>query len=310
MLKRAVIACACLVFGLSLSAHAADAKDLSGKTSWVMTADLKAANASPLMKFISEQIAPDKRKQAEAKLASVQAMFGVDLLNDIEYIVLAGAGRAEQGGVAYAYGKFDQQRLTTILAGADQYSSVQHEGVAVQGWYDKDDGKQKFISFARPGLVLLADRQDVVKEALDVLGGRKAGLPPDSPLAKAFQRTPENIISIYASGVSSIVGEEPKAAILKQAEGMALRIRASGEEALNADLSVTTDTVETAQQIQQALLGVQALTLLNAAESPETAALAGQAKITMDGKAVGVTLNLPKSLIEKILSSYQTRENQ
>ncbi len=310
MLKRTLITANCLVFALVLSSYAVDAKELSGKTSWVLTADLKAANASPLIKFISEQIAPEKREQAEAKLASVQAMFGIDLLNDIEYIVLAGTGRAEKGGVAYAYGKFDQQRLTTILAGADKYVSVQHEGMTVHSWFDKDDGKQKYVSFARPGLVLLADRQDLVKEALDVLAGRKAGLSADSPLSKAFQRTPENIISIYACGVSSIVGEEPKAAILKRAEGMALRIRASGEEALNADLSVTADSTETAQQIQQALLGVQALTLLQAAQSPESAALAGQAKITMDGKAVGVTLSLPKSLIEKTLRSYQERDNQ
>ncbi|MDD4102179.1 MAG: hypothetical protein PHU80_06050, partial [Kiritimatiellae bacterium] len=73
MLKRTFIAAGCLAFTLVLSSYAVDAKELSDKTSWVLTADLKAANASPLIKFISEQIAPDKREQAEAKLASVEA---------------------------------------------------------------------------------------------------------------------------------------------------------------------------------------------------------------------------------------------
>ena len=309
MLKPTFIAVTCLALAPTLSSHAVGSDELSANTKWVLTADFKAANASPLLKFITEQINAEKRKQAEAKVAAIQAMFGVDLLNDIDYLVLAGTGSAEKGGVAYVYGSYDRQRLSTILAGADNYSSVQHEGTAVHGWLDKNDNRQKYLAFAKSGLMLLSDQQQVVKDALDVLGGRKPCLTSGSPLSQAFQRSPENIISLYASGLSSIVGEEPKAAMLKQAQGLALRIRASGEDALSADLTVTADTAETAQQVQQALLGIQALTLLRAAEAPESAALAGQAKITLDGKAVGVTLSLPKSLIEKTIRSYQSRES-
>jgi len=308
MLKPTFIMVACMALVPTVASYAVGVNELSENTKWVLAADFNAANASPLVKSITEQIDAEKRKQAEAKVAAIQAMFGTDLLKDIDYIVLSGAGSAEKGVAVYVYGKYDQQRLSTILAGADNYSSVKHEGTTVHCWMDKSDKKQKYLAFAKSGLVLLSDQQQVVKDALDVLGGRKPCLQSGSPLAQAFRRSTENIIGLYASDLSSIVGEAPQAAILKQAQGLALRIRVAGEEALNADLAVTADTAETAQQVQQTLLGVQAFTLLRAAEAPELATLASRVKITLEGKAVGVTLNLPKSIIEKTLQSYQTRD--
>lgn len=288
--------------------RAADPKDFSAQTHWVLSVDLRAAQASPLVNTLVGQMDAAKKADAERKLAAVKALFGVDLLKDIDQLVIAGNGNAEMGGVAYVYGTFDAQRLTTILAGSQKsYTSVDHSGFTVQSWQDEKENKQKCLSFAKPGLTLLSNSPAALSDALDVLAGKQAGLAPDSPIGAAFARGPLTLLSLHAFDVSSIVGQAPKAQMLKQAQALSLTVQAANAETLEAALSVTAATDETALQIHQAVMGIQALLLLQAQTKPEAATLASLAQITSKGRVVSVALKLPKSVIEKAMSERQAR---
>jgi len=307
MFKRSLAVAGALACVQAISSRAADLKDFPAQTHWVLTVDVKAAQASPLMTSLTEKMDPAKRQEATNKLAAVKAMFGVDLLKDIDQLVIAGNGDAEKGGVAYVYGKFDAQRLSTILAGTKNYVSADHNGVVVQSWTDEKDNKQKCLAFAKPGLALLSNTQATLTDALDVLSGKKAGLAPGSPLSGAFERNGQNLLTLHAYGLSSIVGAAPRAEALKQAESLSLCVGTPGADALNATLSVTAGTEQTAQQIQQALLGIQAIAMLRATEAPESASVASQAKITCRNRTVDVTLDLTKDLIGNVLRARQAR---
>jgi len=289
----------------SLQAHAADFKDFPAGTQWVLNLDLKSAQASPMLREVFGQIAPEKRQEAQNKLAAIKAMFGIDLLKDIEQLVIAGNGTAEKGGVAYVYGTFDVQRLSTILAGSKNFSSSQHGSHTVLGW---NDDKQKYLSFATPRLALLSNSQTALTDALDVLAGTRAGLTPGSALASALERSGQELLTVHAIDVSSIVGIQPRAQALKQAQSLDLRVRSTGTDSLNAALSVTAASDETAQQIQQALLGIQAITLLRSAEAPESATLASLVRVICQGKTVDVTMSLPKTVLETAIRQREARK--
>ena len=288
----------------AFQAHAADLKDFPAGTQWVLSLDLKAAQASPLLQEVVGLIDPDKRQEAQNKLASIKALFGIDLLKDIEQLVIAGNGNAQKGGVAYVYGAFDTQRLSTILAGGKNFTSAQHGRFTILGW---KDSQQKYLSFATPGLALLSNSQPALTDALDVLAGAKAGLAPGSDFASALERSGQELLTVHAADVSSIVGAQPKAQALKQARSLDLRVRASGVESLSASLSVTAASDETAQQIQQTLLGIQAITLLRSAEAPESATLASLVRVNCQGSTVGVTLSLPKAVLETAMRQREAR---
>lgn len=288
----------------AFQSHAADLKDFPAGTQWVLNLDLKAAQASPLLNEVVARIAPAKRQEAQNKLAAIKALFGVDLLKDIGQLVIAGNGNADKGGVAYVYGTFDTQRLSTILAGGKNFTSFQHNRFTVLGW---DDRQRKYLSFAAPSLALLSNSQAALTDALDVIAGSKAGLAPGSAMAAALERSGQDLLTVRAVNVSSIVGAQPKAQALKQARSLDLRVRASDPETLSASLSVTAASGETARQIQQALLGIQAITLLRSAESPESATLASLARVTCQGETVGVTMSLPKTVLETALRQREAR---
>jgi hypothetical protein len=271
----------------------------------MLNLDMKAAQASPMLNFVIEKAAPVKRQQAQVKLAAIKAMFGIDLLKDIDQLIIAGNGNAEKGGVAYVYGTFDAQRLGVILAANEGFTSVRHGAFTVMGW---NDNGQKYLSFAKPDLALLSNSQTVLTDALDVLTGQKSGLPPDSVFASALSRQNQDMLTLQAVDMPALVGEQPKAQALKQAQTLRLRVRASQPEELSAELSVTAASDETAVQIRQALMGIQALALLRAAEAPESATLASLAKITGEGRTVNVTMALPKSAVETAIRQREARQ--
>ena len=303
-MKRIVLAAGALLCLRTLPTQAADLKDLPSETKWVLNLDIKAVQASPLLNYVVDKVAPAKRQEAQAKIAAIKALFGIDLVKDIDQLIIAGNGNAEKGGVAYVYGTFDPQRLTTILAGSKNFTSTQCGSFTVLGW---NDGKQKYLSFAKPGLAMLSSSQTTLTDALDVLSGKKTGLASDSVFKSALSCSGQELLTLQAVDVPSIVGEQPKAQALRQAQALCLHVCAAQPETLSAELSVTAASDETALQVQQALMGIQALALLRSAEAPEPATLAALAKISSKGRTVGVTITLPKSVVESIVRQREER---
>jgi hypothetical protein len=291
----ALLLCACVS-----RLAAAEPGDYPAQTRWIVSLDLQAAQTSPLVTALLGKIDAGKRKEAELKLAAFNAMFGVNLLQTIDRIVIAGNGAAEKGGVAYVYGRLDAPRFTAVLAGAKQYASADRNGVAVQSWFDDSDNKKKFIAFARPGLTLFSDMEQPLTDALDVLTKKQTGLSPASPLGEALKAS-DGLLTLHAHGIADIVGSQPKAEALKQAEALTLRITTPDAATLNATLSVTATSDETARQIQQALAGIQAIAMLRAAADPHTSAIAAQASVSGKGRAVEVALTLSADQLARLL---------
>jgi hypothetical protein len=309
MMKAAVIAAGALALALPLSqaARAAEPGDLPAGTKWLVNVNVKAAQTSPMASYAVAKIAPAKRREAQAKLAAAKALFGIDLLSDVKEVLIAGGGSASSGGTAYIYASLDAERLTTILEANPTFSSADQSGFKLLSWTDDSDKKQKFGAFARPGLTVISDRRDCLVETLDVLAGKRPGLSPSSPLSAAVKQSNTDFVTLMAIDVPAIVGEAPKAQALRQAQALCLRLSATQPETLSAALTVTATNAETAQQIRQALMGIQALALLRAAEAPEQAALAQLAKVSGSGSTVGVTLDVSKSTIEDFISQRAAR---
>ena len=307
MFKRFLATAGALVCAQALMAGVASTKDLPADTKWVLRLDLQSAQASPLVTELVGKIAPAKRQQAQAKIAAFKALFGIDLLKDIQEVVVAGNGSADKGGAAYIYGSLDAARLTTILAGNATFSSSDYNGLKLLSWTDDNDKKQKFGSFIRPGLTVMSDKKEAVTAALDVLSGKVAGLAAGSSLKGAFANGGA-FLTVVAEDVPSIIGEQPKGQALRQAQSLCLNISAPQPDLLSASLAVKASSDETAQQIRQALTGIQALALLRAAEAPEQATLAQLAKINGEGSSVSIALDLPKSAIENAIRQREARE--
>ena len=188
-----------------LNLCAAESGDLPAETRWVLSLDLHAIQKSALASSLLKQFEAGRREKAERQIAGFNAMFGIDLLKDIRRVTLAGSGSTDKGGVAYIEADLDEQRFTTVLAMAKQYTSSDHGGVAVQSWFDDNDKKTKFVTFAKPGLVLLSDTKEPMLSALDAIAKRKPGLAPDSLLGGVLNAK-NTILTLGAHELTTLIG--------------------------------------------------------------------------------------------------------
>ena len=294
-----------ILLAAAAALHAAGAAlpldTLPANAKWVVHLDVKALRASALGREI---LAAIPGSPAEAKLRAFEALTSIRLTNDVDAITFCGTGTAEQGGVLYLRGKWDQVRLSTIVAGADEYAAVPFGKHTLMSWLDKKGqpgARRQHACFVSSALALLSDREGNLQQALDAIDGKTPSLaavpgfvklaPPDNPC----------FLRIVAMDVKDIVAGNPQAALLQQAESLRFGAGAD-EQGVSLEAGVRTTTPETAQQVQQVLLGFQSLTLLQAAKKPEAAQIAQGARITANGQEVSATLQLPMDLVKQLLA--------
>lgn len=300
MFKTAIRA-AILIFAATALHAAQPAVELPAATKWVLTLDLQSARQSPLMQTLAGSIPQAQRDEAAAKLASFKVLSGIDLTNDIQRLTLAGGCGTGTNTAAYIHGTFDIPRLTTILGGADHFTRESYAGVELLSWKDKDSAK--YISFARPGLAVMAQTPEPIKAALDTLAGKAPALSAGSALAKTLVADGKSFLSLNATDVADLTAGNPQAAVLQQAQKLAFTLGAATPDALTAALTVETSSAETAQQLRQMLLGLQAVMQLQAAQDPDKAALANAIAISGADATVALSTALPKDLLTRLLAN-------
>jgi hypothetical protein len=303
----ALILAGLAAFAQAAPALAAEPKEFPAQNQWVLTLDVKAFQASPLWPFVLDRMEPGKRQETEQKYEAFKALIGADPLKSIDLLVLSGTGDVSQNGVAYVYGAFDEPRLTALLAGAKSYASADVHGLNVQNWLDGET--RKYLTFARPGLILSSNSQTALTNALAVLRGDRPGMSADAPAAAAFARDGRTLLALHAGNVASLLGQGGMTDALKLAETLSLSIALPDADSLAASLSATAATDEAAQQLRQMLLGLQALGQIRAGAAPEEggaaqrlffSAFAKSAKISGEGRKVGVSLTLTRALVDEL----------
>ncbi len=304
---QAVIISLFVFFVFTLQVTATQLDTFVEQTKWVLALDLKAVYASPLLKFVAQQFDTGKQLQSEHQIETFDAMFGFNLKRDLNQVVISGTGNAEQGFVAYVYGRFDIQRIKMFLSRINGQISSNYHGVVIYDWHDEKEDDRRCLAFPREGLALFSNQIGPLTNALDVLKKQQTGLSPDTALSKAVQATQGDILSLQAVDISSIVGSAIKTPVLQQAQALLLRIREPDAQTMQASLLVSTQDEQTAIQIQQALTGFQALAFLRASQEPEAAILASQLVITRKTKDVQVNVKLPKAHLQELLQKRSAR---
>lgn len=297
-----IITIASLTAGLAATTHA-QSTPIPEQSQWLLSLDLKAAQQSKLLTTLLNAIDPARKQKAERQLQGFNAMFDIDLLNVIQRVVVAGASAPDQSGVAYIYGTLPQERITTILGLSKEYTSSDYHGTDLQSWFDAADKKTKFLAFSAKGVTLLSNNRESITAALDALDGRTSALPVNSPLALAHQNSTD-LLTISAQGLATLTGAQPQVQMLKQAEALNLTVNTPDEQTLALKMGVATKDAATAQQLQQALVGIQALTMMNAKDQPDLAALAQQLSIQLQERKLDLSLNLNAATLTNLLKAY------
>ncbi len=263
-------------------------------TKWALHLDLKALNESQMGLFIRQSL----DENAMRGLVSLQAMSGINLTNDVDSLVVCGKGNVQTGGVMYAYGRFDVQKLTAFAGAAKEYQNKAFGERSLLSWSDR--GKRTSLCFIDPTLVVLAQEEGLVQEAVGIIDGKVAGMGKDGPFGKVLAHNKDCFFALQVNNLADFSGTNPQLQMFKQAEAVMLEIgQMAGTNGLELALAIKAATPESAQQMNQAAVGLQALFQLQAAQNPEVAAVAQGVKVSLQDNFVTVNLKMTEEMLKK-----------
>ena len=127
----------------------------------------------------------EKHKDAEAKLAFVRGVLGMDLTKDIHGLTFYGKEIGKPQGVLIVAGQFDPERLAALAAVLPGHSVATHGDYKIASWKCQCHGHACTAALVLHGKeqLVMAGSVDDLKGALDVLDGKAASLNSESSLA-------------------------------------------------------------------------------------------------------------------------------
>ncbi len=254
---------------------------------WAAHLDVDALRTSAIgAQLLVEMNKPD----AALRFDVLTAAIGCDLRTALHGVTAYGASAKPEDGVALVYADFNSERLLTLAKQAEDYKSSAYGPDRVYSWIDakkraRTGGSPRtFASIYENRLVVFAQRESRLKEALDVLRKTKPSLAESN-----FPNlgTGTAIVQACAREMSL---DDSRAAVLQLSKLTCLNVRESEGKVLAA-ATLETGSEEAAQQVGNIVRGVIALTSLQT-NNPAATKLARSLSVDQAGGTASVQLSV------------------
>jgi len=262
---------AVLMFSSSVWAAPLNRTQVPADVKWVIHVDFDTFATSEIWRLVNQEISNKYQKEIDA----ITNLFGFNPTEDIFGVTLYGIDSNEENAVFMLYGRFDKEKLLSLLALNEAYAESEYNGQKLYHWLDEKDNQEKVGIFAADALIVISRSEQAVKSMIDLLSGKKTSLASqnDAPLAKLIE-APENAFMIMA---------------------------ADGDMYLHIDL--TAETQEAAMQIEQILVGIKAFIVLKHAKQPEILSLLEATKLEQSENELFLTVQYPSDKLFEIIKA-------
>jgi hypothetical protein len=235
-----------------------------------------------------------KLNRANRKIAEA---YKIDLLKDIGGITIFGPGKDKSKAVVALSGNFNKEYLLSLLDKAANHQKIQYGKHTIHRWRHAQCG-----TFVNDHLLLIGRDESAIKNVLEVMAGKKKSLARGTMMSSIKEIPEDAFLKAVADNIASLIKDDAKAVLLKKT-GMALFMALEKSGNLKLKLKLTTDTPETAQNIEQMVRGLIALARLKQQEEADAEMkLIESLKITLKGNIIQMELNYPSAELVKVFS--------
>ena len=290
MKKSLMFLCIVLMFsGISFAAPVNQANVPIG-AKWVMHVDLDSFGSSEMWSLISQEISPEDHK----KLDALTNLIGSDPTKDIYGITLYGSDATEENAVVLINGKFNKEKLISLLVLNDSYSGTEYNGLKLHSWLDEKDNKTKVGAFVKDDLIVISQNKDQVKAFVDLKAGKGISLATqkDAPLATLSKAPKDAIIVMAANDISELNRDKQHDVVLRNSKFMAV---VAGED--NGDMYMSIELIaesnESATQIEKMLAGIKAIAEMQTSNNPELLAVINSINFTRNESQLVLSVQYP-----------------
>ncbi len=260
---------------------------VSSTANWVVHADYDRFRSTQIGQLITDEL---EILGIAEKLRNFASVFSFNPLNDIRGVTLYGSGADKQKAVVIIDGNFDKDKLVSLVSMNPEYEQLEYGGITVHRWADenkrKPDGtaEKMYGCFYGEKLMVLSTGLDAITQAIDVLRGKAACAESNSP-GPAGVSGNTAFLQVAARAIDKIAEQEPKAAMLKQADELAIVIGET-QGSFYIDVGLKAKSEEAAENIRKMADGLIAFANLAGQEQPKLAELAAKLQLSRTENAV------------------------
>lgn len=297
-MKKIIVLLLVLVIFLLLPA-AAEADSLQTSiipenTQWLLHFDMKKFASTRVCNLLLGENGVGKLYKAKKMFEG----FGIDPLKDITGITIFGPGQDKDKVVVSFAGNLNKDYLLSLLGGVKSHKEFKHGKYRIHNW-----DRCEFGAFVNDNLLLITKDESAIKQTLDVIDGKKKNITKTKLMSYLKDMPKGAFLEAVAENISSIMGEH-KPYILKKT-GMAFFLALEQNENLKLRLKMTTDTPETAKNIEQIIKGFMSLaTLQQEGKDPkwkQAEKLLKALKISVKGTTIDLELIYPSEELASFL---------
>jgi len=268
-----------IAFSLPAQAGQADPKHLAANTKWFLHLDFEAAKQTVVYSQVLDLV--KAQFPLEETVNQLKNGIGVNPLTDITGVTVYNTSLEKDVAAVIIYAKVNQEMLQLAISNSLDYKQVEYGKHVLHTWTDNNDGKTKVGCFHGDGMILLADKIETLKSAVDVLDGTKSA-------GSALVKTPPKGAFLYgAVDVTGAQSEDKNISQLLSNSEAATVCAAENEGKVQVTINLATKSPEMAGQLKKMVDGVKAYVELTAkADHPTVSDLLAKVNVTVDGSKI------------------------
>ncbi len=285
-----------LLFCLSAGASSLQVSIVPSDALWMLHLDMEKYASSQLYKLLTDKGGAAGINNEAGKFFE---KFKIEPFKDIKGITIYGRGKDEEDAVVAISGNFDKAYLLGLIKAEATQKELPYGKHTIYNWDNSEFGV-----FATDTLILLAEREQSLKSALDAMEGKIGNISSSPLMAQIKKESADAIVVGAAADISGILGEHEKSAILGKMRTAACSITEKGE-VFSLKLDIGAESAQVAKELEQAIRGLIAIGNLQLAETTELKTLLQDINVALDGEKVRIVLAYPIAKLFDILKKQE-----
>lgn len=244
------------LFSPCISGESLQTKLIPAEAKWFIHIDIEKFAQTELKQILEENSENDFGKE----ILGIEKKIGIDFFNDISTVTVIGMNHENDEPVVAISGSLDKTHLLGLLEEEESLNEINYGNFLIYNW--DDDG---YGVFANDNLLIFSENRSGLETVLDTLSGKGKNFT-GTPLQRQLgDLSPNTFLIASAENVSALLDEDDDdfgALILKKTES-AFFSADEQKGKVKVQLSLQTDSQETATNMESMVTGLKAFLSLN-----------------------------------------------
>lgn len=271
------------------SAESLQTKLIPEEANWFIHVDVEKFAKTQLRDIFNEKMKNEMGKE----IREIEKTADIDFFTDISAVTAIGMNSDNDEPVIAFSGNLNKAHLLSLLKAEETPEEIQHGKFLIYNW-DSDE----YGVFIHDSLLLISENRHGLEKVLDTFTGKGKNIAATSLQPRLNALSPATFLFAAAKNISGMTDDDDDfgAVILKKTK-MAFFTVQEQESKLKLNLSLQTDSPETAKNMEDMVTGLKSFLAMHEKIDPEWDLLKNM-KISVDGSAVWLESESP---VEELL---------